>query len=165
MLKPATGTNKPPGRKQTGNVEMSMSNPVYLVNLEDAKLATSHYSSSPKYYTKIDAGIQLNNLTQEVNMPLLRLVHQLYSIIADAIEYDKEQNKLIDKNNLIKNQLQSGSNNDQAPAFPLTPMLVLKNSRSSFRGLFWTFRVYSERSRKTFSFKIQSTTTSADRII
>ena len=27
-------------------------------------------------------------------MPLLRLVHQIYSIIADAIEYDKEQNKL-----------------------------------------------------------------------
>lgn len=24
-------------------------------------------------------------------MPLLRLVHQIYSIIADAIEYDKEQ--------------------------------------------------------------------------
>ena len=27
----------------------------------------------PKYCTKIDTGIQLNNLTQEVNMPLLRL--------------------------------------------------------------------------------------------
>ena len=26
-------------------------------------------------------------------MPLLRLVHQLYSLIADAIEFDKEPNK------------------------------------------------------------------------
>ena len=85
---------------------LSMMNPVYLVNLEtndSSKQINNQSVNAPKYYTKIDAGIQLNNLTQEVNMPLLRLIHQLYSIVADAIEYDKEQNKVIDKINTTNN--------------------------------------------------------------
>lgn len=70
---------------------LSMSNPLYK---SDAK-PSAFISFSSKYLTKIDAGIHINNLTQEINMPLLRLVHQFYSIIADAIEYDKEHNKQI----------------------------------------------------------------------
>lgn len=62
---------------------MSMKNPLFSNNSIDAK-----------YFTKIDAGIQVNNLIQEVNMPLLRLAHQIYSIIADAIDIEKEKNKL-----------------------------------------------------------------------
>ena len=66
-------------------------------NAKDQKIsvAKSVKSRFPKYYAKIDANMQLNNLTQEVNMPLLRLVHQLYSIVEDAIDYDKEQSKLL----------------------------------------------------------------------
>ena len=84
----------------------SMANPVYLVdNSRPAAAAAAQPTAAAalaqqrtcvdllKYYTKVDAGIQLNNLTQEVNMPLLRLVHQLYSIIVDAIENDKEQHE------------------------------------------------------------------------
>ena len=62
---------------------MSMKNPLFGSNSIDAK-----------YFTKIDAGIQVNNLIQEVNMPLLRLAHQIYSIIADAVDIEKEKNKL-----------------------------------------------------------------------
>lgn len=78
--------------KVGGDVTLSMSNPIY--NSEKDSKASSSQLNSHKYYTKIDAGIRVNDLTQEVNMPLLRLVHQIYSIIADAIEYDKEQNKM-----------------------------------------------------------------------
>jgi hypothetical protein len=43
-------------------------------------------------------------------MPLLRLVHQIYSIIADAIEYDKEQTKQLNSaSNLLKEAAGSGS--------------------------------------------------------
>lgn len=73
-----------------------MANPVYAASTSptvSAPLETSTKLAPLKYHTKIDAGIRINDLTQEVNMPLLRLVHQIYSIIADAIEYDKEQNK------------------------------------------------------------------------
>lgn len=71
------------------NQPMSMSNPLYTPSESSSKLLSA--ALPIKYHTKIDAGIRINNLTQEVNMPLLRLVHQIYSIIADAIEYDKEQ--------------------------------------------------------------------------
>ncbi|RMZ94796.1 hypothetical protein BpHYR1_010760 [Brachionus plicatilis] len=64
---------------------MSMNNPLY---------ANSVKIIGAKYYTKIDAGIQVNNLVQEVNMPLLRLAHQIYSIIADAVDLEREKNKL-----------------------------------------------------------------------
>lgn len=72
------------------NNDLSMTNPVYTATNQ----IVSSQNNSPKYYTKIDAGIRVNNLTQEVNMPLLRLVHQIYSIIADAIDNEKEQNKI-----------------------------------------------------------------------
>lgn len=76
-----------------------MVNPLYVLNTineipETTKIKTSKLNSH-KYHAKIDTNLRINNLTQEVNMPLLRLVHQLYSIIADAIDYDKEQNKLM----------------------------------------------------------------------
>ena len=82
---------------------LSMSNPVYIGSStktnEPANSKTLSSYNTPKYFTKIDTGIQLNNLTQEVNMPLLRLIHQVYSIFADAIEYDKEpqQSKIVSK--------------------------------------------------------------------
>jgi hypothetical protein len=84
---------------KTESNPLSMSNPLYKTDSAAAAATTTGktpnlLSFSSKYLTKIDAGIRINNLTQEVNMPLLRLVHQIYSIIADAIEYDKEQNKL-----------------------------------------------------------------------
>ncbi|CAF0826478.1 unnamed protein product [Brachionus calyciflorus] len=63
---------------------LSMPNPLYI---PDKPI-------DPKYFTKIDAGIKVNNLTQEVNMPLLRLAHQIYSIIADAVDLEKENSKL-----------------------------------------------------------------------
>lgn len=84
-------SSKPQGEKNSGGIEattkplLSMSNPLYEAQ------TPSKLVSPLKYHTKIDAGIRINELTQEVNMPLLRLVHQIYSIIADAIEYDKEQ--------------------------------------------------------------------------
>ena len=78
-----------------------MANPVYSTNYINSdgsdmqpKLKPTKLSSQ-KYHAKIDTNLRINNLTQEVNMPLLRLAHQLYSIIADAIDYDKEQNKLM----------------------------------------------------------------------
>ncbi len=103
-----SNTNKTSNKNQETS-HLSMMNPVYQANSEtnDLMKSSNQLINSPKYYTKIDAGIQLNNLTQEVNMPLLRLIHQLYSIVADAIEYDKEQNKVIDKintNNIETNQ-------------------------------------------------------------
>ena len=64
---------------------------------------------SPKYFTKVDTSIKLNNLTQEVNMPLLRLAHQLYSIVADAIEYDKDE---IDWNNAVGIESIDNSSNE-----------------------------------------------------
>ena len=82
---------------------LSMSNPVYIGSStktnEPTNSKTLSSYNTPKYFTKIDTGIQLNNLTQEVNMPLLRLIHQVYSIFADAIEYDKEpqQSKIVSK--------------------------------------------------------------------
>lgn len=86
---------------------MSMKNPLY------------NNSIDPKYYTKIDAGIQVNNLVQEVNMPLLRLAHQIYSIIADAVDLEKEKNKL---NSSISFR------DDQNPSFDR-----LMDRRNSFR--------------------------------
>ena len=71
----------------------SMVNPIYEASKNADNEAATLSVYEPKYYTKVDTGIQLNNLSQEVNMPLLRLVHQLYSLIADAIEFDKEPNK------------------------------------------------------------------------
>lgn len=98
---------------------LSMVNPVYVAT---APVASGHQMPL-KYHTKIDAGIRINTLTQEVNMPLLRLVHQIYSIIADAIEYDKEQNKLNSASNLLKdadkntaskvNSLKNNASNNQ----------------------------------------------------
>jgi hypothetical protein len=78
-----------------------MVNPVYTlapINEEPTKL-----KSTQKHHAKIDTNLRINKLSQEVNMPLLRLVHQLYSIIEDAIDYDKEQNKLL-HNNLSVNE-------------------------------------------------------------
>lgn len=80
-------TAKPMNETTKEKVAMSMSNPVY----ESQLVASKPLMAPLKYHTKIDAGIRINDLTQEVNMPLLRLVHQIYSIIADSIEYDKEQ--------------------------------------------------------------------------
>ncbi len=80
-----------------------MVNPIYTLNTinevpdsttTSTKLKASKLNSQ-KYHAKIDTILRINNLIQEVNMPLLRLVHQLYSIIADAIDYDKEQNKFM----------------------------------------------------------------------
>lgn len=89
----------PPAHIRTHNKRFSMANPLYSNNFIDSqeiptKLKSAKLSSQ-KYHAKIDTNLRINNLTQEVNMPLLRLAHQLYSIIADAIDYDKEQNKLM----------------------------------------------------------------------
>ncbi len=80
-----------------------MVNPVYALNtiseVPDSGPLNSGLKTpkltAQKHHAKIDANLRINNLTQEVNMPLLRLAHQLYSIIADAIDYDKEHNKLM----------------------------------------------------------------------
>ncbi len=94
---PQNHENHETGQKMTQENPFSMSNPLY----RHEKHQTKHPSNpmSGRYLTKIDAGIKINNLTQEVNMPLLRLVHQIYSIIADSIEFDKEQNRLLLKSN------------------------------------------------------------------
>jgi hypothetical protein len=88
----------------------SMVNPIYVSSKENESnnLALNVYE--PKYYTKIDTGIQLNNLSQEVNMPLLRLVHQLYSLIADAIEFDKEPNKFVAPELFVEVTAESNNN-------------------------------------------------------
>ena len=58
----------------------------------------------PKYCTKIDTGIQPNNLTQEVNIPLLRLANEFYTIIVDANENDKEQEILLRGSEVYMNE-------------------------------------------------------------
>jgi hypothetical protein len=75
------------------NVSFSMANPVYALTAISEE--PTKVKSAPKHHAKIDTSLRINNLSQEVNMPLLRLVHQLYSIIEDAIDYDKEQSKLL----------------------------------------------------------------------
>lgn len=87
-----SNSKQQPGQSNEKQPLMSMSNPLYEApQPSGGKLAAAASGGPLKYHTKIDAGIRVNDLTQEVNMPLLRLVHQIYSIIADAIEYDKEQ--------------------------------------------------------------------------
>lgn len=82
------GSSKP--SESGGKPPMSMTNPLYEATSGQTGKQLTSGAAPLKYQTKIDAGIRINDLTQEVNMPLLRLVHQIYSIIADAIEYDKE---------------------------------------------------------------------------
>ncbi len=90
-----TNTSSTPVIPESQTNKFSIVNPVYATmnKINDINDPKQQQQKLVKYTAKIDANMQLNNLTQEVNMPLLRLVHQIYSIIADAIDYDKEQAK------------------------------------------------------------------------
>ncbi len=149
----------------TTNNQFSMVNPVYstLNNKTNESNDNNKDNKLVKYTAKIDANMKLNNLTQEVNMPLLRLVHQIYSIIADAIDYDKEQQqtKLI-KNNiqaddtLESNMNQAGlnnnnNNNNEATKTPTS----FKNKKTLWKDLLEKINEqrYFEKVRFIHSFK------------
>lgn len=113
-----TNTSSTPIVPENQTNKLSMVNPVYttLNKMNDPNDSKQQQQKLVKYTAKIDANMQLNNLTQEVNMPLLRLVHQIYSIIADAIDYDKEQAKTVRNiqadDTLESNLNQAGQFND-----------------------------------------------------
>ncbi len=109
-----------------------MSNPVYdqphasIEANQDAKLKMRN--EPQKYHAKIDTNMRINNLTQEVNMPLLRLAHQLYSIIEDTVDYDKEQNKLNNYNSLTTEELMLTESLLNTENFPNQSVFFNRNS-------------------------------------
>lgn len=128
----------------TTNNQFSMVNPVYST-LNNKTIESNDNNNNNKdnklvkYTAKIDANMKLNNLTQEVNMPLLRLIHQIYSIIADAIDYDKEQQTKFVKNNIQAddtlesnmNQAALNNNNNEATKTPTS----FKNKKTLWKDL------------------------------